>query len=121
MIQEITKLEEESTVNNFWSDVEGLLKTKGHDPRIYFSMSRKQNKVYIWFAELYRIVEENYRHRKFDSLISKQTILDQLAEESYFIAKGKTEMIGEDRRSCIILDLEKSPACIKTICAVIGS
>jgi len=121
MIAESEKRSEESTVNNFWSDAEGLLKTKGLDPRNYFSLSRKQNKVYVWFAEIYRIVEENYRHRKFDSLVSKQTILDQLAEEPYFIAKGKTEMVGEDRRSCIILDLEKSPDSIKTICEVVDS
>lgn len=121
MKQESTKREEESTVNNFWSDVEGILKTEKLEPKVYFSLSRKQNKVYVWFAELYRIVEKNYRQRKYDSLVSKQTILDQLAEEPYFIDKGKTKMIGEDRRSCLILDLEKSPDCIKTICEVIGS
>ena len=121
MGQESTKREEESTVNNFWSDVEGILKTEKFDPKVYFSISRKQNKVYVWFAEVYRIVEKNYRQRKFDSLVSKQTILDQLSEEPYFIDKGITKMVGEDRRSCIVLDMAKCPDYIKTICEVIGS
>jgi len=121
MKQESEKREEESTVNNFWSDVEGILKTERLSSRDYFSISRKQNKVYIWFAELYRIVERSYRQRKSDFLVSKQTILDQLSEEPYFVDKGITKMIGEDRRNCIVLDLEKSPDCIKTICEVIGS
>lgn len=121
MITESEKLEEESTVNNFWNDVEGLLKTKALNPKDYFAMSSKQNKVYVWFAELYRIVEENYRHRKFDSLVSKRTILDQLAEEPYFIDKGKTEVVGEVPRSCLVIDFEKSPESVKTICKFIDS
>ena len=42
-------------------------------------------------------------------------------EEPYFIDKGKTEVVGEVPRSCLVIDFEKCPDSIKTMCKFIDS
>ena len=116
MASESDKRVEETTVVIFWEEVESLFHIETQKIKEYFARSESENKVWVWFAELYRMVSKNYRQRTNESFPSKGTVKDQLSEESYFVSKKFTKMIAQNRRSCIVLDYEKCPDAIKTLC-----
>lgn len=116
--KENKRTEEESPVTVFWETIEALISKEEIKKSNYIGLDKKTGLIYVWFAGLFREYEKDIRFRKNISFRSRQTILDQMSEESYFIAKNKSKRINGQIRTCIMLNYDKCP---KNIRAMAGS
>ncbi len=107
--------EEESPVIIFWETIEGLIYRGVILKRGHIKYEKRTGKIYVWFAELYSAYEKDIRYRGNETTRSRQAILDQLAEEPYYISKNKSKRIGKAVRSCIVLDYKKCPKNIQKL------
>lgn len=112
--KEKKKAEEETPVTIFWETIEALI-SKGeiNNKTNYIKLDKESGLVYIWFAGLFKEFEKDIRFRKNISITSRQTILDQMSEEPYFIERKKSKRIYGQTRTCIILDYDKCPRKVK--------
>jgi len=101
--------EEESPIKVFWDIVEGLLSKGTILKGSHIRYDKDSGKVYVWFAEVFKEYEKETMYKKDGTVRSRQAILDQLGEESYCIYKNKSIRIGNNVRSCIVLDYNKCP------------
>jgi hypothetical protein len=107
--KENKRREEETSVTVFWETIEGLISKGIIIKSDHIKLDKKAGLIYVWYAELYRAYEKDIRMRKNTTISTKQTILDQMSEESYFLAKNKSKRINGQIRTCIILDYKKCP------------
>lgn len=112
--KENKRREEESPVTVFWETIESLISKEEIKKFHYIELDKKTGLAYVWFAGLFAEYEKGIRLRKNISF-TRQTILDQMSEESYFVAKNKSKRINGQTRTCIILDYKKCPKNIKVI------
>ena len=110
---ETSRRDEESLLVTFFETVEGL-KARGEIQTGHHILIEEE-KIYLWFAEIFRICEKEYRQRRYESMPSKQTILDQISEEDYFLNKNHPKRISGIPRNCLVLDLNKCPQTIKNL------
>lgn len=111
--EDIERQQEDDTLTEFWSIVEGV---QSEDrPRISGNHIRREgDKLYVWFAEIFRILEkENVRGK---DMFSKRAIIESLREEPYFIEEDRRKMgMSEIIRRVVILDLNTAPDIVQQI------
>jgi hypothetical protein len=115
--EDVERQQEDDTLTEFWSVVEGIQSEER--PRINSThLKRVDDKLYVWFAEIFRILErENIRGK---DMFSKRAILEALREEPYFIETDRLKMgMSETVRRIVILDLNKAPDLVQQIASAL--
>ena len=105
---------EDNTLTQFWTDIEGLQSEERASINADH-MKRVDNKLYLWFAEIYRIFERSGTFSN-KSKFSKNAILSAMKEEDYYLGEDRVQvgMAGNYRR-CIVLDIQKSNEIVQGI------
>lgn len=110
----------ETTVAQFFESVEGIVAKEGFTQTINHNhMGKDGDKLYLWFAPIYKAVQDEYRGR---FTFSRNAVLAALREEKYFVSDTGKATLGLQgmgtRRDVITLDLTKSPDSIRNIAKV---
>lgn len=110
--EDVDRQQEDDTNNEFWSVVEGL-QSEERAKINSDHLRRDGSKLYVWFAEIFRIVQREGRNT--DSF-SKRAILESIREEDYFLTEERAPMgMSETIRRVIVLDLEHAPEVVHNI------
>lgn len=111
------KQQEDDANNEFWGVVEGLQSEER--ARINSDhLKREGDKLYIWFAEIFRIVQREGRN---SDAFSKRAILESVREEGYFIEEVRYPMgVNDTVRRVIAIDLGSAPEVLQNIAGCLG-
>lgn len=106
MTDEQTDAVEEDMVSQFWDGVAGL--QIGDRPGINGNhLMVKSNKLYVWYAEVHKLVAGNSRGSDAREAFSRGAVRDALMDEPYYEGSG-TARIGATNviRRCLIFNAE---------------
>jgi 5S rRNA maturation endonuclease (ribonuclease M5) len=111
--EEAAEQGQESSILQFFDIAEGMASLER--PLINMNhVCRKENEIHIWFAEVYRLVNEQVRG---GFSFSRNAILKAIREEPFFIEDGRLSTMGlnNTRRKVLILDYDLSPVSIQNL------
>lgn len=119
-LEDSSSQKSETTVAQFFESVESIMAREGLKQILNDNhIGREGNKLHIWFAPVYKAVQDEY-HGRFS--FSRNAVLGALREEKYFLSDRGKYTLGLQgcgtRRDVITLDLDKCPDCIKNIAKV---
>ena len=77
-------------------------------------MDQFKGEIRLYFNGIYNIWQRDYRVRTGENPFPRQTILDHLKEEDYFIACDRRYIHGKQQRA-LVLDLNKTPDSLKSL------
>jgi 5S rRNA maturation endonuclease (ribonuclease M5) len=110
---------DDNIINQFWGVVEGMqvaerpVITSDH-------MKRVGNELYIWFAEIFRLVSIDGVKGK--GGFSKNALLEAIREEKAFVKEDRVTFgMAESYRRCIVLDILKSSESVQSIAKFLDS
>lgn len=116
-----TSNQEDNLINRFFDCAETL--TIGDHPKINPDNYRvEKNQLIIWFNSFYTEVSKELKHQgNLDSDFSKNSLIDVLMEEEWFISKDVKKRVGMDNklRTVLTIDLDKAPENIRLFAAYI--
>lgn len=111
--EDVERQQEDNTLTEFWNVVEGL-QVAGEQPKINSAhLKREGDLLYVWFAEVFRIVaREDARKDAF----SKRAVMEALREEDYFKEETRYKMgMSEVQRRVFVFDLTIAPEVLQHI------
>lgn len=118
-LEDSTLQSESSTLNTFYEVVEGMT-SKEFSALTCEHFMVKENKLYIWFHEVYRLCMQEKRDYN-EETFTKAAIKSAMKEEAYFVSETTVKM-GKDgvSRRVVVLNLEdeKTPMSLKNIAEV---
>lgn len=105
--------EEEQILNRFMDDIEALVR-KGEIPEQYFEVDQFKGEIKLYFNGIHNIWQKDFRLRTGENPFPRQTILDHLREEEYFVEYDRCYIHGKQQRA-LVLDLNKAPDSLKSL------
>jgi len=110
----------ETTVSQFFESVEGIVAKEGFGQTINDNhIGRVGDKLHLWFAPIYKAVQDEYRGQ---FTFSRNAVLAALREEKFFVSDSNKVVLGLQglgtKRHVITLDLTKCPDSIRNIAKV---
>lgn len=107
---------QDDTIYRFFTDLEGLYLQE----RAGFTgdhIKREGNKLYIWFREVFRIVQSNQKiNTPSDERFTENAVRAAIRDEQWWLGEDREPMgVTETRRRVLIIDLTKAPEVIQNI------
>jgi 5S rRNA maturation endonuclease (ribonuclease M5) len=116
---DVEKQREDDNILQFWEVVEGM-QTAEHSRISRDHIKRDENTLYVWFAEIFRIFQNETPFSQRDQF-SKRAILEGMKEEPYFVREHRTTMgAHEISRRVLEIDLTKAPETLQNIASFLG-
>lgn len=107
---------EDTTLMQFFEVVE-ILKSRENSPITSEHVMHEGDKIYIWFAAIYKIVADDLRGKLG---FSKNAVQSALREEDYFVEENKRIAMGlsNTRQYVVVLDAKKCPDAVRNIAGI---